>query len=74
MEEGIIYAFILCILIFSVIDGVYRVKMKKDVDCMHSMLHDICHMLFDGATDSEIAEHLENHRHNQDEIEAWDKS
>ena len=48
--------------------------MKKDVDCMHSMLHDICHMLFDGATESEIAEHLENHKHNQDEIEAWDEA
>ena len=78
MEDAIIYAFILCILIFNIIDGLYRVSMKKDIDCMHNMLHDIVHMLFDGADEQDIAKTLQNHEHHKDEshnlVEAWDHS
>lgn len=78
IEEAIIYAFILCILIFMIIDGLYRVSMKKDIDCMHNMLHDIVRMLFDGADEQDIARTLQNHEHHKDEsqnlVEAWDQS
>ncbi len=74
MEEAIIYAFILCIVIFSIYDGIYMVMMKKDIETMHSMMRDIHHMLFVGSDESDIEKALEHHANNQDEIEAWDEA
>jgi len=76
IEEAIIYAFILCILTFTIIDGLYRVSMKKDIECMHRMLHDIVHMLFQGADEKEIGIALQNshERPTDDAVEEWDRS
>lgn len=74
IEEAIIYAFILCILIFSIIDGLYRVSMKKDIECMHSMLHDIHHILFVGSEEQDADKETTNHEHNHNEIKSWDES
>lgn len=74
MEEAIIYAFILCIVIFSIYDGIYMVMMKENIDSLHSMMHDIHHMLFVGSNESDTKRALEHHEHNQGEIEAWDEA
>ncbi len=74
IEEAIIYAFILCVFIFILIDALYRVSMNKDIDCIHSMMHDIHHMLFVGSEEQGADKETKNHEHNHNEIKSWDES
>lgn len=74
IEEAIIYAFIICVFIFTLIDVLYRVSMRKDIGCIHEMMHDIHHMLFVGSNKEDIRIATEHYEHNHEEIKSWDES
>lgn len=74
IEEAIIYAFILCIFIFILIDALYRVSMNKDIDTIASMMNDIHYMLFVGTEERDADKETTNHEHNHNEIKSWDES
>ena len=74
LEEAIIYAFILCVFIFILIDALYRVSTNKDIDTIHSMVRDIHHMLFVGSDEEDIRIATEHYEHNHEQIKSWDES
>ena len=74
MEEAIIYAFILCVFIFVIIDGIYRVGMMKDLRTLRFMMNDIHHMLFVGSDEEDIEIAQQNYNASQEEISSWDES
>ena len=74
MEEAIIYAFILCMFISVVIDGVYRVSMNKDLEKIRLMMSDIHHMLFVGSYEEDLKIASQNYEDNHEEIKSWDES
>tara|TARA_Y100000015_G_C2327588_1_gene59634 strand:+ start:244 stop:468 length:225 start_codon:yes stop_codon:yes gene_type:complete len=74
MEEAIIYAFILCVFIFVIIDAIYRVSMVKDLRVLRLMMNDIHHMLFIGSNEEDIEIAQQNYETSQDEISSWDEA
>ena len=74
MEEAIIYAFILCVFIFVIIDGIYRVGMMKDLRTLRFMMNDIHHMLFVGSDEDDIEIAQQNYNASQEEISSWDEA
>ena len=74
MEEAIIYAFILCVFIFVIIDGIYRVSMMKDLRVLRLMMNDIHHMLFIGSDEEDIEIAQQNYSTSQEEISSWDEA
>jgi len=71
IEAGIIYAFILALFLFAILELLTYRMLARDVSCMHDMMHNALHVIFgEHEEHTTVAEVMESANHEQ--VRNWD--